>query len=299
MVPEIKELVDEYVSYIRLEKNYSSYTVKEYEKDLQEFLFFLQEERINDLQNVEYAVARLYVTRLYDRKFARTSISRKISAIRSFFKFINARYGIEDQAFRLLYHPKKEQRLPAFFYEQELEKLFDVTMGEDNRSVRDRALLELLYATGIRVGELVAIEVQDVDHYLGIVKVMGKGKKERFVPFGSFAEEALHEYMATSRPRLMKQKKHSMLFVNLRGDPLTDRGVRYILNELMERAALHTKITPHMIRHTFATHLLGAGADLRSVQELLGHSHLSSTQVYTHVTNEHLRQTYLQTHPRA
>ncbi|PIC65642.1 tyrosine recombinase XerC [Sporosarcina sp. P13] len=299
MVPEINELADEYVSYIRLEKNYSSYTIKEYEKDLREFLTFLTGERIDDLQEVEYAVARLYVTRLYDRKFARASISRKISAIRSFFKFIHARYGIEDQAFRLLYHPKKEQRLPAFFYEQELEKLFEVTLGEDTRSLRDRALLELLYATGIRVGELVAIEVQDVDYYLGIVKVMGKGRKERFVPFGSFAEEALQEYMEASRPRLMKQKKHAMLFVNLRGDPLTDRGVRYILNDLMERAALHTKITPHMIRHTFATHLLGAGADLRSVQELLGHSHLSSTQVYTHITNEHLRQTYLQTHPRA
>ncbi|EGQ27319.1 site-specific tyrosine recombinase XerC [Sporosarcina newyorkensis 2681] len=299
MIPEIKDLADEYVSYIRLEKNYSSYTVAEYEKDLREFLAFLHEEHINVLDDVEYPVARLYVTRLYDRSFARTTISRKISSIRSFFKFTNARYGIQDQAFRLLFHPKKEERLPAFFYEQELEKLFDVTVGEDYRSLRDRALLELLYATGIRVGELVTMEMQDVDHYLGIVKVMGKGRKERFVPYGSFADDALQQYMDNSRPQLMKQKKHSMLFVNLRGDPLTDRGVRYILNDLMERACLHTKITPHMIRHTFATHLLGAGADLRSVQELLGHRHLSSTQVYTHITNEHLRQTYLQTHPRA
>lgn len=299
MIPEINQLAEEYVSYIRLEKNYSSYTVAEYEKDLRDFLLFLQEEGIGKLEDVDYPVARLYVTRLYDHSYARTSISRKISAIRSFFKFINARYGIEDQAFRLLYHPKQEERLPAFFYQQELEKLFEVTMGEDFRSLRDRALLELLYATGIRVGELVEIEVQDVDHYLGIVKVMGKGRKERFVPFGSFAEEALRNYIDSSRPQLIKQKKHTKLFVNLRGDPLTDRGVRYILDDLMKRASLHTNITPHMIRHTFATHLLGAGADLRSVQELLGHSHLSSTQVYTHITNEHLRQTYLQTHPRA
>ncbi|ARJ40501.1 tyrosine recombinase XerC [Sporosarcina sp. P21c] len=299
MIPEINQLAEEYVSYIRLEKNYSSYTVAEYEKDLRDFLLFLQEEGIGKLEDVDYPVARLYVTRLYDQSYARTSISRKISAIRSFFKFINARYGIEDQAFRLLYHPKQEEHLPAFFYQQELEKLFEVTMGEDFRSLRDRALLELLYATGIRVGELVEIEVQDVDHYLGIVKVMGKGRKERFVPFGSFAEEALRNYIDSSRPRLIKQKKHTKLFVNLRGDPLTARGVRYVLDDLMKRASLHTNITPHMIRHTFATHLLGAGADLRSVQELLGHSHLSSTQVYTHITNEHLRQTYLQTHPRA
>ena len=299
MIPEIEQLADEYVSYIRLEKNYSSYTVYEYEKDLQDFLAFLQQENIEQLDKVEYAVARLYVTRLYDRSYARSSISRKISAIRSFFKFINARYGIEDQAFRLLYHPKQEERLPAFFYQQELEKLFEVTMGEDFRSLRDHALLELLYATGIRVGELVEINIQDVDFYLGIVKVMGKGRKERFIPFGSYAEEALQNYMDTSRPQLMKQKKHTKLFVNLRGDALTDRGVRYILDGLMDKASLHTNITPHMIRHTFATHLLGAGADLRAVQELLGHSHLSSTQVYTHITNEHLRNTYLQTHPRA
>lgn len=299
MVPEIKELADEYVSYIRLEKNYSSYTVAEYENDLREFLAFLEAEHIEKLDDVQYAAARLFVTRLYDRSLARTTISRKISSIRSFFKFTNARYGIQDLAFRLLFHPKKEERLPAFFYEQELQKLFDVTEGEDARSLRDRALLELLYATGIRVGELVTVEVQDIDQYLGIVKVMGKGRRERFVPYGSFAEEALQEYIDTARPRLMKQKKHSNLFVNLRGDPLTDRGVRYILNDLMKQAALHTKITPHMIRHTFATHLLSAGADLRSVQELLGHRHLSSTQVYTHITNEHLRQTYLQTHPRA
>lgn len=299
MIPEIEQLADEYVSYIRLEKNYSSYTVYEYEKDLQDFLAFLQQENIEQLDKVEYAVARLYVTRLYDRSYARSSISRKISAIRSFFKFINARYGIEDQAFRLLYHPKQEERLPAFFYQQELEKLFEVTMGEDFRSLRDRALLELLYATGIRVGELVEINIQDVDFYLGIVKVMGKGRKERFIPFGSYAEEALQDYMDNSRSQLMKQKKHTKLFVNLRGDALTDRGVRYILDGLMDKASLHTNITPHMIRHTFATHLLGAGADLRAVQELLGHSHLSSTQVYTHITNEHLRNTYLQTHPRA
>lgn len=299
MLPEIHQLADEYVSYIRLEKNYSSFTVAEYEKDLQDFMEFLQQETIEKLEQIDYPVARLYVTRLYDRSYARTSISRKISAIRSFFKFIHARYGIEDQAFRLLYHPKQEERLPAFFYQQELEKLFEVTEGEDFRALRDRALLELLYATGIRVGELVEIEVQDVDYYLGIVKVMGKGRKERFVPFGSFAEQALQDYMDSSRSRLMKQKKHASLFVNLRGDPLTARGVRHILDELMKKASLHTNITPHMIRHTFATHLLGAGADLRSVQELLGHSHLSSTQVYTHITNEHLRQTYLQTHPRA
>lgn len=292
-------VLDEFMTYLCLEKNYSEHTVSEYEKDVKEFLQFLIVEGIIDLQDVTYSEARLYITRLYDNNYSRTTISRKISAIRSFYKFANARFQISDSAFRLLHHPKKEERLPAFFYEQELEILFKSCEGDDARSMRDRALLELLYATGVRVSELVSIELTDIDHFLGIVKVMGKGRRERYVPFGSFAHEAIEGYVEKARPVLMKQKKHQSLFVNLRGDPLTDRGVRYVLNELMERASLHTKIYPHMIRHSFATHLLSAGAGIRTVQELLGHSHLSSTQVYTHITKEHLKKTYMNTHPRA
>lgn len=290
---------DEYISYVRLEKNYSSLTVAEYEKDVDAFLDFLTVEGITDLNEVTYQNARLYVTGLYDAGFARASISRKISSVRSFFKFANARYDISDMAFRSLHHPKKEERLPAFFYEKELEQLFLASEGTDKKSLRDFALLELLYATGMRVSELVSLRIKDVDDYLGIVMVMGKGRKERYIPYGSYAQTALDEYFKSSRPQLMKQKEHDMVFVNLRGDPLTDRGVRHILTSMMERASIHSKIYPHMIRHSFATHLLASGADMRSVQELLGHSHLSSTQVYTHITKEHLRNTYMNTHPRA
>lgn len=290
---------DEYISYIRLERNYSSYTVAEYTSDIDAFLSFLDIEGILNLTDVTYNEARLYVTKLYDTGLSRATISRKISSVRSFFKFANDRYGITDQAFKSLYHPKKQERLPDFFYEEELELLFAACQGEDSKSYRDYALLEMLYATGIRVGELVSIELRDIDFSLGIVRVMGKGKKERYIPFGRFAEQALKNYIEESRPKLMKNEKHAMLFVNMRGGALTERGVRHILNALMEQASLHTKIYPHMIRHSFATHLLANGADMRSVQELLGHSHLSSTQVYTHVTKEHLRKTYMNTHPRA
>ena len=290
---------DEYISYVRLEKNYSSLTVAEYEKDVDAFLDFLKVESITDLNEVTYQNARLYITELYDAGFARASISRKISSVRSFFKFANARYDISDMAFRSLHHPKKEERLPAFFYEKELEQLFLASEGTDKKSVRDFALLELLYATGMRVSELISLRIKDVDDYLGIVMVMGKGRKERYIPYGSYAQTALDEYFKSSRPQLMKRKEHDMVFVNLRGDPLTDRGVRHILTSMMERASIHSKIYPHMIRHSFATHLLASGADMRSVQELLGHSHLSSTQVYTHITKEHLRNTYMNTHPRA
>lgn len=290
---------DEYITYVRLEKNYSPYTISEYRTDIDAFLSFLEKEGITNLNDVSYPVARHYVTTLYDNGLSRSTISRKISSVRSFFKFANARYDVADYAFRSLHHPKKEERLPAFFYEEELSSLFSICEGEDRKSLRDRAILEMLYATGIRVSELTSIRLKDIDHHLGIVLVMGKGRKERYVPFGSFAEDALQAYIENSRLALMKNKVHDQLFVNLRGDPLTDRGVRYILNAMMEEASLHSKIFPHMIRHSFATHLLSNGADMRTVQELLGHTHLSSTQVYTHITKEHLRTTYMNTHPRA
>lgn len=290
---------DEYITYIQLERNYSAHTAKEYATDLDEFLSFLTVEGIENLNDVTYTEARLYVTTLYDQELARTTISRKISSIRSFFKFANARYQINDRAFGFLHHPKKQEKLPEFFYEKEMELLFAACEGTDHKSLRDAAILEMLYATGIRVSELTAIKTGDIDHYLGIVLIMGKGRKERYVPFGSFAGEALSAYVEKSRPKLMKNKEHDVLFVNLRGSPLTERGVQHILTSVMERASLHTKIYPHMIRHTFATHLLANGADMRSVQELLGHTHLSSTQVYTHITKEHLRKTYMNTHPRA
>ena len=290
---------DEYITYVRLERNFSPLTVSEYEKDVEGFLLFLEAEGIADLNAVTYPEARLFVTGLYDDGLSRATISRKVSSIRSFFKFANSRYGTNDNAFRSLHHPKKEERLPAFFYEKEIEQLFSACVGDDHKSLRDCALLEMLYATGIRVSELTSIRMSDIDDDLGIVMVMGKGRKERYVPFGSFAQNALDLYRDNCRLQLMKNKKHDSLFVNLRGDPLSDRGVRYILTTLVENASLHSKIYPHMIRHSFATHLLANGADMRTVQELLGHSHLTSTQVYTHITKEHLRKTYMNTHPRA
>ncbi|REB09745.1 tyrosine recombinase XerC [Sporosarcina sp. BI001-red] len=293
------QIRNEYITYVRLEKNYSVHTVTEYERDVDEFLEFLKTEGILTIETITYQEARLFASRLYDRELSRATISRKISSVRSFFRFANARYDINDTAFRLLHHPKKEERLPAFFYVEELEKLFAACLGEKPRDRRDRALLELLYATGIRVSELTSICLSDIDNDLGIVRVMGKGRKERYVPFGSFAQSAIEQYMETSRPLLMKATKHDRLFVNLRGGPLTERGVRHILDAIVERASIQSNVYPHMLRHTFATHLLSAGADMRTVQELLGHSDLSSTQIYTHTTKEHLRRTYMNTHPRA
>ena len=296
---EMDESLEQFIRYIQLERNFSIHTVKEYQHDLHDFLTFCKCEGISDLNEVEYLHARLYVTKLYDEKKARTSISRKISSIRSFFRFLNREYQLDDAPFSSLYHPKKEKTLPHFFYEEELSKLFETNVGDDLKSIRNMALLELLYASGIRVSECISIELVDIYLNYSILRVMGKGRKERIVPFGHFAQDALIRYVDEARPKMMKNKTHNRLFVNLRGSELTAGGVRYILNEMIENASLKTKIYPHMLRHTFATHLLNNGADLRTVQELLGHANLSSTQVYTHVTKEHLRRTYMNAHPRA
>jgi integrase/recombinase XerC len=296
---ENKEMLKSFMTYIQLEKNYSVHTVHHYEQDIAAFFLFLETEGVDNLADVEYLHARNYVAKLYDDQLSRTSISRKISAVRSFFRFGNREFGLSEAAFRSLYHPKKEERLPHFFYEEELEILFQSLQGQDKLTIRNKALLELLYATGMRVSECVSIGMDDLDRVIQIVKVMGKGRKERYIPYGQFAHDALEQYIGESRPKLMKNKEHALLFVNSRGEPLSDRGIRHILNECMKKASIHSNIYPHMMRHTFATHLLNNGADLRTVQELLGHAHLSSTQVYTHVTKEHLRKTYLNAHPRA
>jgi integrase/recombinase XerC len=287
------------MAYIQIEKNYSEHTVHHYEKDLEDFFLFMEQEGIEELQEVEYLHARNYVTKLYETKLSRTTISRKISSIRSFFRYGSREFDLSEAAFRSLYHPKKEERLPQFFYEEEMEVLFKSVQGDDKLSKRNTALLELLYATGMRVSECVSIRMQDLDRTMHIVKVMGKGRKERYIPYGGFAHDALEHYIEEVRPKLMKHQTHQSLFVNNRGEPVTDRGIRHILSECMKKASANSAIYPHMIRHTFATHLLNNGADMRTVQELLGHSHLSSTQVYTHVTKEHLRKTYLNSHPRA
>ena len=207
---------------------------------------------------------------------------------------------VEENPFSLVTIPKSEKRLPEFFYEDELKLLFRSCETETPLGMRNKALLEILYATGIRVSECCQIRLNDLDFYLSTVLVHGKGHKERYVPFGSFAKISLEQYIYNGRKKLLtSENPHDVLFVNHRGGPLTTRGVRKVLNGMIEKSALNGKIHPHMLRHTFATHLLNNGADLRSVQELLGHAFLSSTQIYTHVTKEHLRKTYMSHHPRA
>ncbi|MCA1053501.1 tyrosine recombinase XerC [Rossellomorea aquimaris] len=299
MSNKLTDQLHSFIEYLQIEKQYSTYTFEQYRHDIEEFYVFMKEQGIQSLEEVEYFDARLFLTGLHERKLMRATISKKISSLRSFYRFLNREEMVTANPFSFVNLPKKEQRLPKFFYEQEVQVLLDACDGDSSLDIRNKALFELLYGTGIRVSECANLQLKDVDLSLSTILVKGKGNKERYVPFGSFAHDALNTYIQQSRPALLKGQTHSSVFVNHRGGALTPRGIRLILNKIVEKASLTSKISPHMLRHTFATHLLNNGADLRTVQELLGHANLSATQVYTHVTKDQLRKTYMAHHPRA
>ncbi|MCM3704207.1 MULTISPECIES: tyrosine recombinase XerC [Cytobacillus] len=289
-----------FIEYLQIEKNYSQYTIEHYQHDIGEFFMFMSEQAISDLTKVEYQDVRIYLTNLFERKMSRKSVARKISSLRSFFKFLLREEIVADNPFALVSIPKAQKKLPEFFYEEEMKQLFEACEISTPLGQRNKALLELLYATGIRVSECSQLRLKDLDMHLSTVLVRGKGRKERYVPFGSFAQDAIDTYINHGRKELLANGNvQENLFLNARGGPLTARGIRTILDRIIEKSSLTGKIHPHMLRHTFATHLMANGADMRTVQELLGHAFLSSTQVYTHVTNEYLKKTYMAHHPRA
>ena len=293
--------VHQFFTYLEAEKQVSSHTLINYKKDLDEFCSFLEKEGIPRFDAVNYSDVRLFLTHLHERGFARNSIARMISSLRSFYRFLLMENQADNNPFQLAAIPKKAHRLPNFLYEEEVAALFQVIDGTTPLEQRNQAILELLYATGMRVSECVALNLDDLDFSLEHILIDGKGSKERYVPIGSFAIDALKTYIQDGRKRLLSKSdsRTDALFLNYKGTRLSSRSVRTILNQIVDKASLHKKISPHVLRHTFATHLLNAGADLRSVQELLGHAQLSSTQIYTHVTKETLRNVYKLYHPRA
>lgn len=292
----MEEIQVTFLNMLKVERNFSAHTLKSYHDDLVQFNHFLEQELIN-LRTFEYKDARNYLSYLYSQNLKRTTVSRKISTLRTFYEFWMTQDETIINPFVQLVHPKKENYLPQFFYEEEMEALFETVAKDTKKGLRDRVILELLYATGIRVSELVNIQLKDIDMSLPGVKVLGKGNKERFVPFGEFCRQSIEQYLREFKP--IQHTKHSFLLVNMNGAPITERGVRYVLNDVVKRTAGVTEIHPHKLRHTFATHLLNQGADLRTVQSLLGHVNLSTTGRYTHVSNQQLRKVYLNTHPRA
>ncbi|MFD1336100.1 tyrosine recombinase XerC [Oceanobacillus iheyensis] len=298
---QLELYIDTFVEYLQIEKNASPYTVKYYRNDLEIFADFLRSEGLSHIANVTYKDVRIFLTSLYEQELSRRSVSRKISTLRSFYRFLEREGYVEGNPFVQLHLPKTSKPVPGFLYQEELDKLFEVNDITTPLGQRDQALLEMLYGTGIRVSECQNLRLQDIDFAIGTIFVRGKGRKERYVPFGSFAEIALETYLQEGRTKLLEKSNSDteFIFLNSRGGHLTTRGIRTILNKIVERASLTVHVHPHKLRHTFATHLLNEGADLRSVQELLGHESLSSTQIYTHVTKDHLREAYMKSHPRA
>jgi len=289
-----------YLEYLQIEKNASPLTVENYSIDMDEFAKFLQAEQLK-LVDCDYSSIRIYLSQLHANLLSRRTVSRKISSLRSFFRFLEREQIVTTNPFLNVSLPKEANPIPDFFYQEELKHLFTVSDKKNPLGQRNQALIELLYGTGIRVSEATRIELHDIDLSLSTLLVHGKGRKERYVPFGQFASQAMQSYIEDGR-RVLQQKNSNptpVLFLNSKGAPLTARGIRMILNKMVEDASLTVDIHPHKLRHSFATHMLNEGADLRSVQELLGHEHLSSTQIYTHVTKDRLRHVYMNSHPRA
>lgn len=297
----VEQYLKGFLAYLHVEKNASDLTIEHYQLDIKLFESFLLEEGIMSLEDVKYQHIRVFLAQLYDRKLSRRTVSRIISCLRSFYKFLEREQYINHNPFIHIHLPKQEQNIPSFFYEDELEKMFAVNDLTKPLGQRDQAVLEVLYASGMRVSECVSLTLQQIDLQMGIVNVIGKGRKERYIPIGEYAVDALKSYIADGREELLRKtnERTNYVFLNSRGMPITDQGIRYILNQIVKKAALTVDIHPHKLRHTFATHLLNEGADLRSVQELLGHENLSSTQIYTHVTKDRLKHIYKNTHPRA
>ena len=295
---EIGRWIQRFLLYLRAERNASAHTLRAYKHDLGAFLAFLEARYPTaSLERHQRLIVRDYLDALHQRALKRASILRAIAVLRAFFKFLVREELALQTPFVGLPMPKREKRLPRFLSEEEMARLLEMPRRSGRKAaLRDGALLELLYSSGLRIQEACQLNVEDVDLLGGMVRVFGKGSRERLVPLGHWAQRTLHAYIE-SRPAGLR--RGAPLFLNHRGARLSDRGSRNIVGQWVQQAALRRKISPHAFRHSFATHLLDRGCDLRSVQEMLGHRSLVTTQNYTHVSQERLKKVYQQAHPRA
>ncbi len=293
-----RELLETYLRILTGEKNYSIRTTEAYRKDLEAFFAWFEEQSgETDPGRVTHGTVRRYFSHLNLKQLARTTMARHMTSLRTFYRFLVEEEYLESSPMENIHSPKKDRRLPEFLYPDQISRLMDLPDMSEPEGVRDRLILEILYCTGIRVGELVILRTGDFDQERRTIRVLGKGRKERIVPYGRMLKEVLEIYLESARP-LLGPRESPDLFFNSRQGPLGDRSVRKILDRygrLLGVGSIH----PHMLRHSYATHLLENGADLRVVQELLGHENLSTTQIYTHVTRGHLKEIYDRSHPHA
>jgi integrase/recombinase XerC len=304
MMVVVRKYLGEFQSYLKIEKRYSPNTLLSYSKDLQQFCEYLGEyfgceilDNDKCLEQIDLLAVRGFVNHLHQTGFDRSSIARKLAALRSFFRFLSRQGYVTVNVARGVRTPRQVFKLPGVLQVEEMIQFLDLDFGETPAGIRDHAIFELLYAAGMRVGELGALKSSDIDLHRRSLRVIGKGNKERVVFFGNKALEALSAYQEV-RPRLVKGIDPQFLFLNLQGRRFSETRIRQVLNRYLQQAAIQKKVSPHAFRHSFATHLLNSGADLRWIQELLGHSSLSTTQKYTHLNLDQLLHVYRNSHPR-
>jgi integrase/recombinase XerC len=313
MPDTLSSWIEKFLEYLRYQRNASAHTIRNYASDLEQFHSFLttaldgSQRPAPDLDQIDNLTIREFLGELYQRSNKKSSVARKLATLRSFMKFLSAQGAIRANPARIVSSPKLESRLPDYMTIDAVTKLVEAPDTGTDTGKRDRAILELLYGAGLRAGELVALDLGDVSLNEGLVRVVGKGRKERIVPFGRRAAEAMESYFQARGNLIKAGKPHAKeisalseaVFLNFRGARLTSRSVGNLVDRYVECLSQKLKVHPHTLRHTFATHMLGAGADLRAIQELLGHESLSTTQKYTHVSVEQLMRVYQSCHPRA
>ena len=290
---DLNDLFDKFLTYLRIDKGYSENTISSYKNDLEKFLQFNKDKSINNISNDDL---KNYVKSLKQEKLNEKSISRNISCLKSFYKFLVIEKYVTNNPSDAVFIPKIKKSLPKILTEEEVLKLLDIKLN-DSFDYRNKAMLELMYATGLRVSELVNLKLQDLDLNQDIVRTMGKGSKERIIPIGDYAKEYLEIYIYNYRGTMLKKNINEYLFLNNHGKKMTRQGFFKIIKKIAKEKGIKTELSPHTLRHSFASHLLKYGADLRTIQELLGHSDISTTQIYTHITNEELKKNYENFHP--
>jgi len=290
--------LEQYLDYLRTHRNASPYTIKNYGTDIGQFLAYCQEESIDSLDQIDRGLLRQYLAELDVAGYAKTSIARRVAELHAFGDYLIQQGKLRTNTFRRIRAPRTPSHLPEVLTRTEVETLLNAPEASTPRGQRDRALLEVLYGAGLRVSEAAGLDVQDVDLIQGHVRVLGKGDKERIGLLGGPAVRALRTYIEYGRRDLLEQSQTNALWLNHRGGRLTTRGIALIVKKAGEKAGIVTPLHPHILRHSFATHLLDGGADLRVVQELLGHANLSTTQIYTHVSQNRVKTVYDHAHPR-
>jgi integrase/recombinase XerD len=291
--------VNEFINYLAVERGLAQNTLESYGRDLHQFQIYLQNGNMEILKDSNRTTILSYLNSLQSKGRAVSTISRNLAAIKSFYQYLVRERYLEKDPAANLESPKLEKKLPKVLSITEVEELLKQPSGFLPAGLRDKAMLELLYATGIRVSELISLNISDVNLDMGYIKCYGKGAKERIVPLGSIAAKCVQDYVGKGRTKLVRTYEEPALFVNHHGNRLTRQGFWKIIKKYAQEADINKAITPHTLRHSFATHLLENGADLRSVQEMLGHADISTTQIYTHVTKNRLKEVYDKTHPRA